>query len=434
MKILLITDEEWNDFVYGNGVLTNWFTGFNAEFAQVYCSPGKPINSICSRYFQITDIQMVQSIFGLAKAGGNILIDKSPELINESKVNAQRKGIYAVMKRMALYMPSPILMIRDLIWQIGRYDKTALEKFVTDFNPDVVFCPRLITPKLMRLERLVSQYTSAPFVAFTADDEASLSGVSFSPLYWIRKFYIHKMFRKHVALYSKYLMFSEDQVKEYTSKYGVSAETLYKCGDFSSSFNIKYVNNPIHIVYAGRLYCNRWKTLHEVGKALKVINCENVKMVLEVYTTEKLTNEQKKALSEEYYVYVKGRVTPSELEVIYQNADIALHVESMDKKNRLLTRVSFSTKIIDLMASTCAIIAICWDKHTGYQYLSKRDAAFCLSTYEEILPLLQRISSNPSLINTYSRKAFECGKKYHSRDVIQNQIYNIFKNMMIGKS
>ena len=55
MRILLITDEEWNDYVYGNGVLTNWFTGFDAEFAQIYCSPGKPVNQICDRYFQISD-------------------------------------------------------------------------------------------------------------------------------------------------------------------------------------------------------------------------------------------------------------------------------------------------------------------------------------------------------------------------------------------
>lgn len=32
MKIL-ITAEEWNGYVYGNGVLINWFTGFDAEFA-----------------------------------------------------------------------------------------------------------------------------------------------------------------------------------------------------------------------------------------------------------------------------------------------------------------------------------------------------------------------------------------------------------------
>ncbi len=35
MKILLITSEEWNDYVFGNGVLTNWFTGYDAEFAQI---------------------------------------------------------------------------------------------------------------------------------------------------------------------------------------------------------------------------------------------------------------------------------------------------------------------------------------------------------------------------------------------------------------
>ena len=33
MRILLLTSEEWNDYTYSNGVLTNWFTDFDAEFA-----------------------------------------------------------------------------------------------------------------------------------------------------------------------------------------------------------------------------------------------------------------------------------------------------------------------------------------------------------------------------------------------------------------
>ena len=31
MRILVITDEEWNDFVYGNGVLNNCFWGLAIE-------------------------------------------------------------------------------------------------------------------------------------------------------------------------------------------------------------------------------------------------------------------------------------------------------------------------------------------------------------------------------------------------------------------
>ena len=430
MRVLLITDEEWNDYVYGNGVLTNWFTGFDAEFAQIYCSPGKPINNICNRYFQITDGQMVSSLLGGSKAGGVILKDTNPAQMDGLRMNAQRKGVYGFMKKLSLCFHTPVMLLRAFIWCTGRYNKDGLKAFVEEFNPDVVFCPRYISPKLMRLEKLVRSMTMASFVAFTADDEASLNGISYSPLYWIRKYFIHSLFKRHISLYSHYLMFSADQVKEYEDEYGISSGTLYKCGVFADTFTPKEVGKPIRMVYAGRLYCNRWKSLAEIGKALKEINKKEIRVVLDVYTTEQLTNEQKVVLSQDNYIYVKGRVTPTELTRIYYEADIALHVESMDKKNRLLTRVSFSTKIIDLMASSCAILAVCWDKHTGYQYLKEKDAAFCLSSYEDILPLLQEICDNPALIQRYAEKAYNCGKKYHDKGVIQGQLKRVFEQVI----
>ena len=368
MRILLITDEEWNDYVYGNGVLTNWFSGFDAEFAQIYCSPGLPINNICSRYFQITDKEMACSMIRKGKAGHVVHQESGIEWINAAKQNAQRKGFYGLMKKISVWMHTPMMMIRDFIWSFGHYDENTLKNFIEQFNPDIVFCPRLITPKLMRLERTVSKYTKAPFIAFTGDDEASLEGVSWSPLYWLRKYYIHRMFKRHVSLYKFYLMHSKDQACEYNRKYGIATSTFFKCGTFTEQLKDRKPGSPIRLVYAGRLYCNRWKSLAQIGMALKQINANGVRMVLDIYTTENLSTAQKKALSEENFVYVKGRVSPTELNQIYQRADIALHVESMDKKNRLLTKVSFSTKIIDLMSSTCAIMAICWDQQTGFKY------------------------------------------------------------------
>lgn len=434
MKILLITDEEWNDFVFGNGILTNWFTGFNAEFAQIYCSPGKPLNSICNHYFQITDGQMLNSLLGRRKAGGVIMKKMDAEHINSLKQNAQCEGIYGFMKKVSIWFHTPVMILRDFIWCTGRYNKEGLEVFVKEFNPDVVFCPRYITPKLMRLEKLISGMTSAPFVAFTADDEASLDGVSYSPLYWVRRSLIHYLFKKHISIYSHYFMFSVDQAKEYKNEYGINSETLYKCGTFRESFISKKVGKPIRMVYAGRLYCNRWKSLVEIGKALKEINKNEVRMVLDVYTTEQLTKAQETALSKDCFIYVKGKVTPSELMEVYHKADIALHVESMDKKNRLLTRVSFSTKIIDLMASSCAILAICWEKHAGYQYLKEKDAGFCLSSYDNILPLLYKISDNPSLIQKYAEKAYNCGKIYHDKEAIQRQLKMAFEKILHSRN
>lgn len=433
MRILLITSEEWNDAVYGNNVLTNWFEGFDAEFAQIYCSPGLPYNNICSRYFQITDAQMVRSLYTVKKAGGVVQKPSQEAEVKQSMINAQRTGSYKWLKQLSLYIHTPMMMVHDAIWCWGRYDKKALSDFVSDFRPDIVYCPRFFSPKLMRLERLVSTMTDAPFVAFTADNEASLNCYSWSPLFWLRRLAIHRSFKKHVRLYRHYFMFSEDQAQEYHQQYGLPTSCLYKCGSFTEEFVPKAVNKPIRMIYAGRLYCNRWKTLVAIGKALEQLNADEEKMVLDVYTADVLTRKQERSLMDFKHLHVHAPITSSQLTEEYKKAEIALHVESFDKEFRMATRYSFSTKIIDLMASSCAIMAICWERHAGYQYLKKHDAALCVSDYDGILPLLKKICAQPSLLQEYAVKAWECGRMNHSRLLIQQQINNKFSEIVETK-
>lgn len=109
------------------------------------------------------------------------------------------------MKKISMTINAPVIMLRDFIWTHGRYDEVALKKFIDDFNPDIVFCPRYLSPKIMRLEKIVSTMTEAPFVAFTGDDDASL------PTYgnWLsrlRKRKIHNQFKEHVSLYKHFLL------------------------------------------------------------------------------------------------------------------------------------------------------------------------------------------------------------------------------------
>lgn len=431
MKVLLITSEEWNDYIYCNGVLTNWFTGFPAEFAQIYVSPGLPNNHICKKYFQITDAQMVRSLLGGPKAGSEIEMLTDVAQLEATKLNARRKGIYSFMKKLTLWCRTPVVALQDAIWALGRYDKKEMVKFVKDFNPDVVYCPRKVTPKLIRLECLVRTMTDAPFVAFTADDEASYQQYEWSPLYWMRRWCMHRRFEKHVpGFYRHYWTFSEEQAADYSRLYDIPSSTLYKCGDFLDTFSEHQLNKPIRLVFAGHIYCNRWKSLVAIGGALKEINRDGVKMVLDVYTIDELTSRQKKALSEDRYIYMKGAISPAQLVEEYSKADIALHVESFDKKYRLETRVSFSTKIIDLMTTGCAIMAVCWNHHAGYQYLKKHDAAFCVDNYEDILPLFQKIVNNSALIQQYAKKAYDFGKQNHSRKAIQTQIKQMFEKVI----
>lgn len=427
IKILIIADEVWNDRIHGNNVLTNWFTGFDAEFAAVYCSPGAPSNPVCTRYFQVTDAMMAKSLLG--KRAGHAFETEIREM-QASEVAPAAEPIpekfYSTMKSIA---GEPLRAVRDIIWLTGRYNLEALNKFIDDFQPDVVFCPRLLTPKLMRLEKIISKMTTAPFVAFTADDEASLMQVRYSVLYWTKRLLFRSSFKEHVKLYRHYFTFSAEQAQEYAAQYGLSTSTLYKSGDFSQPFVDKEVNDPIKLVYAGRLYCNRWKTLAAVADALKGINADRIRMTLDIYTQENVTEEHRNSILTSDACKIHGRVMPRELEEIYRNADIALHVESFEKKYRYATRVSFSTKIIDLMASSCAILAICWDKHAGYQYLKENDAAFCVDDVKKIEPQLHRLAQQPELICEYAQKAWNCGKQNHQRELIQAELITVFNRV-----
>lgn len=180
MRILLITDEIWNDRVFGNNVLQNWFEGMpDVEIAQICATPGRPYNNVCTRYFQITDSMMLQSLCG-KRAGNSFSVS-----VEEMRDNPQTRNyiveskFYSFMKRIS---STPVKLAREALWNLGRFDRKALFEFIVDFNPDVVFCPRLLTWKLMRIEKAVAKLTNAPFVAFTGDDEASFKEHSYDPL------------------------------------------------------------------------------------------------------------------------------------------------------------------------------------------------------------------------------------------------------------
>lgn len=422
MRVLIIADEVWNDTIFGNGVLTNWFTDFPAEFAEIYCSPGLPNNKVCKRYFQITDQQMFQSLFGRYTAGEEVFLEE----IGDNKMRSMHQGVYKHLKKLSHCLHTPMMMVRDFIWLNGRYNKDKLSNFIREFNPDVVFCPRLSTPKLMRLERYVHSITTAPFIAFTGDDEASFRQYSLSPLYWLRRWYINRMFRETVPIYSHYFMHSKQQAIEYHKKYGLNTEILFKSSNLDAVVPKNKLNSPLIVVYAGRLYCNRWKTLGAIGKAMKEINKKGDRIVLHVYTTDNLSRKQTEVLSPNNSIYIKGAVSPAELKSIYSEADLALHVESFDRKYRLGTRVSFSTKIIDLLSSGCPVMAVCWQEQTGFAYLKEQDAAFCASSYSEIQPILELIVNKPELLKKYSIKAQECVLRNHSKPKVQQQLMESF--------
>lgn len=421
MKILLLTDEVWNDRIHGNNVLSNWFDGFPAEFAHIYCSPGLPNNRCCKKYYQITDKMMLSSIIYKRQAGC-IVTEMESDAISPEYTSTDIGNI-GFLRR---YFGNFLRLCKNIVWTMGNYDSVSLKEFIEDFSPDIIFSPRMATPKMLKLERYVIEIAKCPMVAFTGDNEYSLKMFSLSPIAWLNRVWVRKELKNNESLYSLYYTLSNEQKLEYEKTFSFKVKILRKCTNRVSVEPNREFQQPIRLIYCGKLYCNRWKTLARIGRALSNINKNEKKIVLDIYTKDVLSAHLKSLLLNNDAVTIHEPISPDEVLKKYKESDIALHIESFDLKYRYATRVSFSTKIIDCLSAGCAVLVVAWEKHSGLTYLREEDAALCISQESEIEHMLLSICNNPELVSEYAIKAKNCCERNHDKKKVSKMIMDDF--------
>lgn len=425
MNILLITDEVWNDNLYANNVLTNWFEGLSVNLANLYLASGTPENPCCSKYFQITDKMMIKSILTKRKAGGEFTLgeEKFPTL----KSSEEEPFLINFLR---LHPLETFRFVKDMVWLKGEINRQALEEFLEDFKPDIIFSLRMASLKVLSVERLVWRLTNAPLVCFTGDDEYTLQQLRFSPVFWMRRFLLRKKLKESAKYYDKYYTLSKKQAELYKKRFHLETKVLMKCKDIQENNSLKEVHEPIKLIYAGRLYCNRHKTLSLIKEALVHINRNRVVMTLDIYTKDKVSSSKKKMLQDGINATLHPGVTADELKEIYRKSDVALHVESFDFGMKLLTKYSFSTKIVDCLASTCSVLAIGPKKNPGIEYLMDKKAAICITKPTDIERALKMIAGKKEGLIKYQKRAIKCVKKYHNQSQVQKDFIRDFEKVI----
>ena len=83
MRVLIISEEVWQDGTNGGNVLSNIFSDTGYEFAQIYCSAGQPQNRLCKKYYQMTDSMMIKAMFRHMSVGSKFTVENIEK--NENK-------------------------------------------------------------------------------------------------------------------------------------------------------------------------------------------------------------------------------------------------------------------------------------------------------------------------------------------------------------
>lgn len=420
MKILIVSYELWDGVTNGGNVLSSIFEGYDAEFAQIFCVSGTPYNKTCKKYFQISD----QMIMYRKEIGKELSFEDYPANIEGANPRgSERKTI--------TYFRSSLMLLREMAWFLSKWKTKELERFVRDFNPDIIFAPCNPIPHVLKLQKYVKSIAKCPMVSYVYDDIYSLKKFSLSPVFWLNHFHNRKHIRRIFKDYDYVFTMTDKQKNEYEKHFNRPMGILCKCGRFDKDVDEKReICYPVKIIYAGGVYINRWKILKKVKNALCKINQNGKLAELHIYTANKVSEKQKKAMADNESSFLHSAVGSEELKEIYKSFHIALHVESFDIVNRLNTRLSFSTKIVDCLESGCAVVAIAPKGQAGMEYLKENGAALCINSKKNIENELRRIIEKTGLIEEYSISAIKLGKDKHKREHISSTLKKTFDGLL----
>ena len=122
-----------------------------------------------------------------------------------------------------------------------------------------------------------------------------------------------------------------------------------------------------------------------------------------------------------------------ELIKLYKSYDIAIHTESFSLKNKLRTRLSFSTKFIDCLTTGCVLLAFLPSINAGFQTIQSNQIGLCVSNKNELEKTLIKIKNNEFDLSDVAKRSVEYCTKYHWQSKNSETISKDFITLVNGK-
>lgn len=415
IKVLLVSRNAWNQT--SSNTLINFFQDFAIdELAQVYCRDEMPDNNLCKRYFRISERQLIKSCFERSYFAGEKVdfesILNDPDSIEQA--NSER-NLYNFFRTKRLTI---LLWLREVIWKVGKWKSPQLSQFVLDFNPDVIYTDAYDTFYTYNVLNHIRSIKKVPYVVFHCDDQVSFKQFSLSPLFWINRILLRNKVTKVINKAAINYCIIDKQKQVYESIFNKEFKILNKCGDFSNVEGNSNFHQPIKLHFSGNIYYGRWRTLANLVQVISKINKTKQQFYLEIYTSNPITKKIKEKLELEGTSVIRGFVPVEGLREVQKKSDVLLHVESFNLKERLLTSLSFSTKIVDYFQSGKCIMAIGWRRSASIDYLLKHDAAIVVTDTNLLKENLVEITNDTSLLERYAQQAIKCGISKHEKSIV----------------
>ena len=408
-KILVISRNPWNDDNSFGNTYSNIFANVkNIELGCLYLNSGVPKNALNIDSFQISEGMLLKNLLGK-----NPTVGKHIKPNGSDALEVKGKSLL-LFNRARVFRWQILFWARDLLWKVSRWNSRELDNFLEEFNPDLIFVPIIGSSILNDVYNYVKTKTNKPSIGYASDDFYTLNQFNFSPLFWIDRLAKRRGVARTIRSCDLVYAVSDTQAREYGKIFSRNFPILTKSAFFNEpplSWNKK--NDSISIVYAGNIANGRWKSISYVADAVNRLSSEGFAVSFECYSATPYTKRMIQSFNG-VDSFFKGKRPYEDIQAVLKTADIVVHAEGMDKKNRCVVHQSFSTKLVDYFAMAKCILAVGPADVASIVHLTENDAAAVADSREAVYSHLRELITNPSEIDRLGRAAFECGRRHHN--------------------
>lgn len=348
MKILVISRNPWDEANAVGNTVSNFFRGIEGlEFAHIYFRSGSPDNPLCTRYYRVTEGEVLKKWCCRKKIGAGFRWEKTPAPRQQTEKERKEKYLVRMIQKHKLKVA---YKLSDRLWYSEKWINGNLRAFVAAFSPDLVFTFVKSAPQYYLTVRFLREEFGIPVFSWIADDE--YTGLA-------RKKSCREIENLRYILRESAVVrgCSRELCDYYNGIFGCEASPLYKSCDLSTPVK-EVVNYPLRLVYAGNLLYGRLEILKRIAATLEELRAVGKQAALDIYSGTPLSARDRLYFDGTACTRFLGRRDYGLIKKELAAADVVLHVESFEPEQLLKTKYSFSTKIIDALQSGNVLLAV----------------------------------------------------------------------------
>ena len=425
-KILVFTVTAWNSKVGANTWETLLEQYDSKNIANICIRDEIPDSDICSRYFAISESKILKSVLNRKVKTGREIMEREAT-VNSNEIVLEHNQRYAKYKQKRLHS---MLLAREIIWKVGKWKTNELNAFLDDFKPNIILYSMEGYIHLNRIVEYAIKRTNAKAIGYIWDDNFTYKQ-SKEIGYKIYRYFQRKSLKKLAKKTDAFFAITPKTKKEADAFFGIDCAVLSKpLNAAPAAESYESMHTPLKMLYTGNLLIGRDKTLEKISLALKEVNRDASKIVLNVYTQTALTDEYLQEIQHEF-CRIYPPIAQTDVLRLQKDADVLLFLEDLSAEN-LKARLSFSTKITDYFSTGKCIFAVGNGDLAPMQYFSDTNSALVVNNEEEIRTCLEQLLE-PQVLAEFAQNAVRCGVENHSAEYILKTFDDVLMRVYKGE-